>query len=413
MRAPQTIRLLTMFWVGMVAVHLALFWVVKRQVTSGAPDFRIYYTAALMLRRGEGHVLYDEAAQRRTQVEVAPTAVLGDGPLPYNHPPFEAAAFVPITYLTPTRAYFIWFLVNLLLLAAAVYSLRDWLHTLRSSFPRLWFFSPLAFFAVANALMQGQDSIVLLLVYCLAYGAFRRANHLRAGIYLGLGLFKFHLVLPFVVLLLLARRWRTLLGFFLSAFVDLGVSCLLVGWTQLAEYPHYVLHINRLQSAHIIVPQLMPNLRGLFDGWCSAAPFWADGALFLASASLVLWASRQWNVGELIPVQPWNTGFSVALVTTFLVGYHSYTHDMSIILLPILLTLDRLLQPSPKSDACLQMSVGLLFFSPLYLVLTVQYSHQNLFALILLAFIVCLRASENADNGFDDRALLSNSAGVP
>ena len=56
---------------------------------------------------------------------------------------------------------------------------------LERTFPRLLFWAPLAFFPVAYALMQGQDSILLLLLYCMAYDALRRNEDMGAGAYIG------------------------------------------------------------------------------------------------------------------------------------------------------------------------------------------------------------------------------------
>lgn len=387
---------LAAFGLGLIAVHLVVFWLVRRQAVAGAPDFKIFYAAGLMLRRGQGQSLYRDELQVQTEQEVAPEAFTEHGPLPYNHPPFEAVLYVGLTYIPYVRAYFCWMLLNVGLLAASVYIMRPWLPILRASFPELLFLAPLAFFPAAFALMQGQDSVLLLMLYVLAYVAFRRRQELRAGVCLGLGLFKFHLVLPFAFVLLLGRRWRALCGLLLSAAFDVAISWALVGWRQLLYYPRYAWLINRRQPAHVIVPQNMPNLRGLFTGWpgLAPAPPWLAVILFAASLGLLLWASRQWKPGDLENIPAWNTGFSIAVLTSFLVGYHSYNQDMSILLLPVLLTLDRVLQGNfHEQNTRLRVVLGLMFLSPLYLVLTLRYAHQNLFSLVLLGFVVCLAKS--------------------
>jgi hypothetical protein len=378
----------------MIALHLTVFWMVREQAAAGLPDFSIFYTAGLILRRGQAHQLYDDAVQLQTQHEFRRTARGRVDLLPYNHPPFEAAPYVGLTRFPYLRAYELWFVANLLFLAAFVYLARLWVPELRSRFPALLFLAPLAFFPVAYALMQGQDSILLMLLYCLAYTALRRGQDARAGVYLGLGLFKFHLVLPFVLILLLRRRWRALSGVLLSAALDFGASLALVGWKELLYYPRYALKVNREQPAGVIVPENMPNLRGLFTGWTwsSAIEPWLNVALVLVSLALVVWAAQRWRAGELIPVEDWNTGFSIAVMVTFLVGYHGYNQDMSILLLPGLITLDRLLASasSPGQSKWVTLFLGLMFFSPLTLVLTLRISHQNVLALVLMGLVASL-----------------------
>ncbi len=396
---PKLRFALTSFCLGMIALHCAVFWLARYRVQAGSPDFSIFYTAGLMLRQDRGPVLYSADAQRATWREVVPGAAVRDHPLPFNHPPFEAVPFLCMTYLPYLRAYLLWFLVNLLLIGVSAYLMRPWLPTVESGFRSLLILAPLAFFPVAYALLQGQDSILLLVLYCLAYGSFRRARDMRAGVFLGLGLFKFHLVLPFVFVLLLRRRWRAVGGMLLGLGFDFAVSWAVVGWKQLLYYPRYILQINRQQPPGVIVPENMPNLRGLFTGWSELKPpaAWLQLVLIAVSVGLLVWASRYWRPENLREVDAWNKGFSIAMVATFLVGYHSYNHDMSILLLPVLVTVDGILgEQSQRLGAGtkrLEVVLALMFFTPLYLIMTLHYSHENLFALVLLGLVCCLAMS--------------------
>lgn len=384
---------LSSYCLGMILLHLVMFWLARRQVLAGVPDLRIFYTAGLMLRRGQASNLYDDAAQWKTQQEFVSLGPREDNLLPYNHPPFEAIPFLPLTYLTFLRAYYAWFLVNGVLLAITIYIVRPWIPAAAAEFPELLFLAPLAFFPIFFAFMQGQDSVLLLLLYSLAYVSFRRERDMQAGVWLGLGLFKFHLVLPFAFILLLCRRWRALAGVALSAFVEFAVSWALVGSKELFYYPRYAWYVNRLQAKAYILPDNMPNLRGLIAGWSVSPAVRSKLELVLLVLSLVLllWAAKQWTNWNLRSSDRWNIGFSIAVITTFLVGYHGYDQDLSLAFLPILITFNRLLKSdgSPIPTA-LRVILGLLFLSPVYLILTAVYRQQHFFALVLLAFVFCL-----------------------
>ncbi|HKU28538.1 MAG TPA: glycosyltransferase family 87 protein [Candidatus Sulfotelmatobacter sp.] len=386
------------FCLGMLDLHFAFFWMARKYAFSGSPDFKIFYAAALMLKRGQGDMLYSDSLQEKTEEELAPEVVRNHGALPYNHPPFEAALFVPLTYLSFLRAYLAWTLLNLLFLAVSLFLIYPWVPRIRSLFPVTWYIAPLAFFPIAYAFMQGQDSVLLLFLYCLAYVALRKQQDLRAGIFLGLGLFKFHLVLPFVFLLLVARRWRTIAGFLISAMFDFVVSWLLVGWKELIKYPGYTLHIDRLQPFRVIVPRNMPNIRGLLTGWGSAPhpPVWLEVILVVVSLFVLGWASRQWRPGDLRDEGTWNRGFSIAMISTFLVGYHGYNQDMSMLLLPVLLIIEHTLSAARNATA-LKILAGIMFFTPLYLLLTFHVSHQNLFCIVLLCLAVLLAVSGDTE----------------
>ena len=265
--------LLVLFLAGMILLNGLVLWRAWWEVLAGYPDFSIFYTAGLILRRGQGTTLYDNMLQLQVQREFASAALGRTGPLPYNHPPFEAALFVPLTHFPYLTSYALWALLNFCLLAGVIFFMRPPpRHPV--IFPWFWFLAALAFFPVAYALMQGQDSIMLLALYCLTYKALRRGHDLQAGVWLGLGLFKFHLVLPFVFVLLLRRRLRAILGVLLGKthVLDFLVSgCLLVGWKEVLRYPYYVWQVNRHSSMRVIVPENMPQPSRPFPGMGSSS----------------------------------------------------------------------------------------------------------------------------------------------
>ncbi len=386
--------------IAMIALHLILSWIVRREALSGSCDFSIFYTAGQMLRRGDAHILYDSDAQLAIQREFVKESFIRKGPLPYNHPPFEALLYWPLAYLPYAYAYFIALALNLAVLTAGIYILRPWLPNISERFPILLFLVPLAFFPMFYSLIQGQDSIFLWALYCLAYSQFRQKRELIAGLLLGLGLFKFHLILPFAFVLLLCGYWRSLLGMAISASVEFVVSLKIVGWSELLYYPRFIWTINRQLHRGVIVPENMPNLRGLLTGWpiLSPPPHWLEAALLLFSLGVLIWAAYRWNPRKTLGIAAWNMGFSLALIATFLVGYHSYTYDMSFVLLAILLVIDFLLGLEADGPKYLWVALSLLFFSPLQLVLMLRFSHQNLFALVVLAFAACVASACAAAN---------------
>lgn len=390
--------LIALFLAGMALTNAMVFRRAWWQVVAGYPDYSIFYTAGTMLRHGQGSFLYNDLAQLDVQRQFAAVAQTRSGPLPYNHPPFEAALFVPLTYLSFLRSYELWMALNLGLLGGIVFFLRARIPDLQAIPFWMVALAALAFFPVAYALMQGQDSILLLGVYCLTFVWLRRSRDFEAGAWLGLGLFKFHLILPFVFILLLRRRIRFFAGVMLSGAVELLISWLLIGWKELLHYPHYVLAVNQHAAMRIIVPVNMANLRGLFSGWdwSSASSPWQQFALLLASLSLLIWAAWQWQT-ESKSGTLWNNGFAIAMLATFLVSYHGYNQDMSILFLPLELLAARQLQNplSSRYDVALTLALGLMFFSPIYVALTFHFEQQHLFAFVLLALAGILAARDS------------------
>src|SRR5208282_1354266 len=118
-------RLAGRFYIaGVLLIHLLVVWNARDLIWKGYPDFTIYYTAGSMVREGMGHTLYNDAAQFRVQQAFAPQVATRLGALPFNHPPFEAVLFVPLSYFSYRVAYLLWTLVNLAMLAALPILLR-------------------------------------------------------------------------------------------------------------------------------------------------------------------------------------------------------------------------------------------------------------------------------------------------
>src|SRR5579872_155196 len=97
---------------------------------SGGADFKIYRTAAVILKQSPQR-LYDYGLQTTVQQELYPRWPVGNDPLPYNHFPVEAVIFLPLAGLSNESAYYVWQTINLLLLLAALWMVRDELKAMR------------------------------------------------------------------------------------------------------------------------------------------------------------------------------------------------------------------------------------------------------------------------------------------
>ena len=343
-------------------------WKARALIWKGYPDFTIYYSAALMLRRGMGPQLYDEAAQFRVQREFAPGVIIRASALPYNHPPFEAWIFVPFSYLPYGAAYILWSLANVGMLIALPFLLRRYLPALARASAFWWVLGNVAFFPFFFTLLQGQDTILLLFLYALAFVSLEQKRFVSAGAYLACGLFKFHLVLPFLIFLLVRERRKILWGFLLVAAVLGLISFASVGIQELIYYPHYVLQLEETMGRGSIMPADMPNLRGiLYLVW----PHLPKAVILTLSAAVFLIAL--WHLrGE----RDRNLKFALGLFVTILVSYHTLGYDLSILMLAVQLVANDLLAEEKRSGwpvVLVLAGILTLFFAPVLLVLLMKY----------------------------------------
>jgi len=182
------------------------------------------------------------------------------------------------------------------------------------------------FSPIAVTILEAQDSVLLLLVVVLAY---RRlgSSELKAGMLLGLGMFRFQVLLPIVALFLLWRSLKFVVGWAIGSAAVVSVSAAITGVRAQIEY----ISLLRQMSSVSFWPMLgrMPNLRGLF-----AAFDFGMVPLVLASLSVFLVATvigaRQNAQQKLL----------LAISASALVTWFLFLHDLSVLALPVLLAID-------------------------------------------------------------------------
>jgi len=371
----------------MLIVHACLALHLADYIHKGYADFTIFYSAGKILHEGPRSDLYDGNLQYKVQKQFAPNVKIRQAALPYNHPPFEALLFLPLIGFSYIHAYLLWNLFNVVILCAIPVLLRDHIAILRTHPLWFWVLVALAFFPVFITLLQGQDSIFLLLVFVLTFVSFKKNADFIAGCCLALGLFRFHMVLPFALILLLQGRKKAILGFSSVAACWFLISVGLVGWNTVIHYPQYVMQLEVAGAGGAISPGNMPTIHGLVDPVIATQLGKITSVVIVGilSALLVLICvffrpnkNKQTN---------FDLSFALAVLITVLVSYHAYAHDLSVLLLPLLLVANHLREASLPLDlknGNMLMPMILLCVSPLYMFLWFRYQHLNLIGLVIL-----------------------------
>jgi hypothetical protein len=385
MKSARWKSLIVVYLLSVLLMYASVCWNTRRLIAAGLPDFAIYYCAGQVVREGLGHQLYDQASRFQVQEQFATAVPLFRGPLPWTHPPFEALFFVPFSYFSYLTAYVLWNLLSLALVGISLWLLSPSLPLLRAHGPPLWLLA-IAFFPVFFNLLEGQDGIILLFLYALAYRFLRRNRDAMAGIFLALGLFKFHLILPFVLLLLLQKRWKVLYGFVPVSVLAVLASIAIAGTRALSAYPRYVLYWENLLAGSDRVPAGMPNFRGLFYVFL---PDWKYAGAVVALLSLALLIFVGWR---LLPKRSpsFDLTFSLTMVATILVSFHVVSYDLSMLLIPVLLALENLFRQESlqrKSALAVAAGIALLYCSPLELFLSLQYKQFALMGFVLILWM--------------------------
>ena len=389
MKFRGTAAFVTLYLAAAVLLHGFVFWKSQNLILRGFPDFAVYYCAGSVVRQGLGHQLYDASSRFLVAKQFASDVPQFRGPLPYYHPPFEALFFLPFSYLPWLWAYLAWDSLNVVLLGAVFLLLRTHIARLRE-YPFLFcFLATLAFFPVFYCLLNAQDAIFLLVIYTFVFISLKTNHQTAAGLWLALGLFKFHMTLPFLLLLLAQKhpqesKRKLLYGFLPGCLVLALVSLAIAGTRAIWAYPNYVLHWEDVLVTREI-PTGMPNLRGL--AYLFLPRNISNAATLVASVSLLAvaaWVIR--NAGE---DKMFDLRFSLALAVTALVSYHAASYDLTMLVVPIVLVVNYFMAEHGLHRAPARMTIlaiGILFFSPLHLLLSFRYRNYAMMALALLLF---------------------------
>lgn len=375
---------LTCAFASMAGLNLYMLWQARTLVADGYPDFMHFYVAGRMTRTGQGSQLFDANTQLAAQRALSESVRTRGEPFIYMHPPFEALLFVPFSYLSYVDAYLLWNLLSVLALWAVPLLLRPQLNAFRGIPAWFWMIFVLAFFPVFASLLQGQDDAFFVLLMTLAYLALRRKDGLRAGSWLGLGLFRPQFVFPLMFVLLVGGEWNAVAGFAATGLCLAVLTIVVFGWPQLWGYPRHLWSSEQSLDPH----GHMPNLHGLLAGMLTSrvAVTTILTLVILVSAVLMIFVAEQWK--RYRHSSP-DLAFSLAVVATTLVSYHAFAQDLSLLLLPILVQVNWMLSRKPRPGTVWVMLVPMLilFVTPLCY-LMVQGRCFNLFALALLAWFV-------------------------
>ena len=364
-------------------------WQGRDLIGKGYPDFTIFYSAGKMVRAGQASSLYDESAEFQTQIQFATGVSLRHGALPYNHPPFEALLFVPFSFLAYLPAYLTWNALNLGLLCMALRMLSPHVALLQTRPLWVWFLCAAAFFPIFACLLQGQDMLLFFLLLVAAYVSLKRGSDLLAGCWLGMGMFRPHLVLPLAIILLFSRRRKAVLGVVGSTLAMAAISIAVVGWRGLLTYPSQVWSLEQVMGRGSIFRGDMPNLRGFVvaffrDSQPLALTLTAVASVFLLILAIRLFRSAD-GQGNL------ELGFSAAVLVAILVSYHAFIYDLGLLFVPAIFLVDRArLTPGDEMRRLRWqsvVSVAALFFTPLLLFLLLQLKHLNFLAPVLLLWL--------------------------
>jgi len=362
----------------------------------GGIDFPDFYCAGVMAR--EHIALYDPVAQQECQTREARRQATY-----YIHPPFEALLFVPISELSLKNAYLLWNLFNCVIFGLAIRELTrtlawqwDWALIAGISF----IFPPL----LLNFL-QGQDAVLLFAIIVFSFSSWAKAKYLPAGIWLALGLFRFHLVIPLAILLAIRGRWRFARGFCgTGVFLSL-ISAAYFGWHIFIDYARFLQLLPQLPMSGVHW-RAMGNVRGLVS-------FFAPGdtrtaLVVIGSTSILLLTIGAWTwIRYSSSDYQDRLAYATSVLIALMVGYHLNPHDLTLLLLPMAVLLDAAGSRPRTIKWFAPALVLVIFLPPLHAILLAWkcYALMSLFVMALIVTTLKLAATRDQSNAISEATM--------
>ena len=347
--------------VGLWVVTIALSYWKTGLFQFIGDDFSIFYSQSRVLASGHFDQLYDTAAAEAihqtlrsyadgpgvpiwlvpapiarlippTVYEKPTNLIFRGGPVPY--PPLFACLLLPFTLPAPPVGFALWTIVN----AVAGFFLARRMALLFPPSQRLFVVVvALTSFPFVYALILGQPVLLLGVAVAEFYFCLREERDFRGGLWLSVLFFKPQYGILIAPWLVWKRRWSAVAGATLGCVAILAAGMVATGVTPLLTYVQAIVADgdfngqSRLNGANMMV-----NWRGIVLNLAPNAPI-QDGLLLVGLASILTvvilvpimrgkWAPR----ASSFPYQ-----FVALLVATVLATYHSHSHGLVLLAVPL------------------------------------------------------------------------------
>ena len=280
-----------------------------------------------MLLGHAGH-LYDRSAIAAMQFTLAGLHYHHRGGLPYLYPPFAAVLQAPLAALPVRVAYGLWMAVNGALLALCLRAGQMYarLHGRRAV---LFWLAALAWLPVFVMLLQGKNTLVILAAMSASLALLMRGRDAAGGAVLSLVILKPYFAVPFLIVLLLRRRWTAVGGFLAAAGVLLALPLPISGPQMAGAYLHSLVQaLHWRNEVGGYTPQANQGIAG-FTALLLPSPLSSAVMYLLDAACLALLALHARRTDSL-PLL-----FATAVLAGLLIAPHLLIHDLVLVLLPV------------------------------------------------------------------------------
>lgn len=350
-----------------VAVQGFLIWAAHGAFGT-VSDLPEYYAVSKLILSGHGADAYSLKAQAETEQAYFPS--LNGRVIGFFVPPFALAWIAPIGSVPVEIAPYVWKALLLLAIALSLWLISSLYQLDKKAV--FWLVAVSGFSGcLYEALRLDQLAPFLLLAVCVCIWALKKDRPIVAALCLTFLLLKPQEVLPFLVFLLGAKRYRILLTFVAIAAAVTVVGMIEIGGQGLLNYQQ--LMSNSVENSRFLQSDLAPTLRGqlyrLFPDLKTFSTI-ASSIVMLGALGVIFYAGRKFRLAS-----GWvEAGLLVAFPLGLVSALYFFDYDL-LILLPALVVLmkDQLQDRVPPLILLAIIVGGLIFMLPFSLFIHYDY----------------------------------------
>lgn len=288
-------------------------------------DFIQFYTMGASVWAHDSGRLYDTVRFHRLQVALLPESDPERYLVPY--PPQAWIVFAPLATVSYGQAAILWSVALVIGYAAVV---RATWRRCRDALPdgRFVAIASAAFPPFWSLVLHGQNTVIPLAAFFLAWLALTRGQRFLAGLALGLIFLKPQFGLAVAVVVLAGGEIAMLGGLAAAAALQLAVILSVFDVSVLTDYVDFMRRLSAVEFLIEPKPFELHSIRAV----TRLVPGWAGTALWIAASIAVLKrTARVWRSGAPVAVR-----LAVVVLATVLVSPHLFVYDATVLVLSLL-----------------------------------------------------------------------------
>ena len=345
-------------------------------------DFGAFYVAGKIFNEHSSDQIYQTELQDRLYREQFPDAD-ADSRLPYVNAPFFVLPFTLLSRLPYSWAYLVSVVISLALYLGGLALMRG---SLDEFHPEAWWIALLLAVSfmpfLVECLAGGQTSAVGFFCLAAAMCSERRGRLFLSGLALSVLTYKITLLLLILPMLLISRRYKTLLGFLIGGAALAIVSWLAVGWQGCVGFINTLLYFTSASTsaASGLRTWKYVDINSFFRLLLGAHAYlrWLlTGAAFLISAPFLFKVWRQRDQGLV---------WAVTITATVVLNLYVGIYDSTLVVLSALLISAFLFRTENTLPWSFKLILMLLYVVPWVTQPLARVTGVQLFTIVLAVF---------------------------